>query len=113
MTVDEFLAWAEGAAGPLRVVPRRGFRDVAGAVGHTEVKGQCLLPRCAPAIRQRGLPCHALTDGPTVRIDESTAYEPDALVYCGGKDCPPTALEVPNPVHHRRGAVAVDAAGST
>jgi Uma2 family endonuclease len=33
----------------------------------------------------------------TVRIDETTAYEPDALVYCGEK-IPPTAIEVPNPV---------------
>jgi Uma2 family endonuclease len=33
----------------------------------------------------------------TVRIDEATAYEPDALVYCGQK-VPPSAVEVPNPV---------------
>jgi Uma2 family endonuclease len=38
-----------------------------------------------------------LTDGPTVRIDETTAYEPEALVYCGPK-LPPTAFEVPEPV---------------
>ena len=33
----------------------------------------------------------------TVRIDESTAYERDALVYCGTK-LPPSAIEVANPV---------------
>lgn len=33
----------------------------------------------------------------TVRIDETTAYEPDAQVYCGA-ELPPSALEVPNPV---------------
>lgn len=32
----------------------------------------------------------------TVRIDETTAYEPDALVYCGPK-LPPSAIEVPDP----------------
>ena len=30
-------------------------------------------------------------------MDETTAYEPDALVYCGQKVAP-TALEIPNPV---------------
>ena len=48
-------------------------------------------------IRKRGLPCYVLPDGPTVRVDETTAYEPDALVYCGQKVAP-TALEIPNPV---------------
>ena len=33
----------------------------------------------------------------TVRIDEATAYEPDALVYCGSK-LSPAAIEVPNPI---------------
>ena len=32
-----------------------------------------------------------------VRIDDTTAYEPDAQVYCGEK-LQGTALEVPNPV---------------
>jgi Uma2 family endonuclease len=33
----------------------------------------------------------------TVRIDETTAYEPEALVYCG-KKLPPSEIEVPEPV---------------
>jgi Uma2 family endonuclease len=33
----------------------------------------------------------------TVRVDDDTAYEPDALVYCGPRQ-PPRALEVPNPI---------------
>jgi Uma2 family endonuclease len=32
-----------------------------------------------------------------VRIDDSTTYEPDGLVYCG-PELPPSALEVPNPI---------------
>ena len=48
-------------------------------------------------IRARHLPCHVLPDGMTVRIDETTAYEPDALVYCGQK-LPPTAIEVTAPM---------------
>ena len=34
----------------------------------------------------------------TVRIDETTAYEPDAQVYCGQKLSPAAAIEVPEPV---------------
>jgi Uma2 family endonuclease len=38
-----------------------------------------------------------LPDGMTVRVDEHTAHEPDALVYCG-VELAPDAIEVPNPV---------------
>ena len=34
-------------------------------------------------IRDCGLPCEALPDGITVKIDEHMAYEPDAQVHCG------------------------------
>jgi Uma2 family endonuclease len=33
----------------------------------------------------------------TVRIDETTAYEPDAVVHCGPQ-LPSSAVEVPDPV---------------
>ena len=48
-------------------------------------------------VRARRLPCHVLPDGMTVRIDETTAYEPDALLYCGQK-LAPAAIEVPSPL---------------
>jgi Uma2 family endonuclease len=63
--------------------------------GHAETKAvrEALLS----AIRERGFSCYALPDGMTVRIDDRTAYEPDALVYCGTKLAPST-IEVPAPV---------------
>lgn len=64
--------------------------------GHIAIKGAVFIALHAE-IRASGVPCHVLTDGATVRIDSSTAYEPDALVYCGEK-LPPASLEVPNPV---------------
>ena len=33
----------------------------------------------------------------TVRVDQDTAHEPDALVYCGEK-LPSSAVEAPNPI---------------
>jgi Uma2 family endonuclease len=47
-------------------------------------------------IRARGLPYHMLPDGMAMRIDETTAYDPDALVFCGPK-VTPSAIEVPAP----------------
>lgn len=40
--------------------------------------------------------CNVLPDGATVRISEKTAFEHDALVYCG-PELPGDAIEVPNP----------------
>jgi len=51
----------------------------------------------AAGVRARRLPCYMMPDGMTVRIDKQTAFEPDALVYCG-KEVAPSALEIPNPV---------------
>ena len=37
----------------------------------------------AQAVRTSGLPCEACPDGMAVEIDQSTIYEPNALVRCG------------------------------
>ncbi len=96
MTVDEFLVWAEGRPGHYELFRGEVYAMSPEAVGHAKTKG-AVHAALLDDIRRRGLPCHALPDGATVRIDQATAYEPDALVYCG-KELPPTALEVPNPV---------------
>src|SRR6266545_1612020 len=96
MTVDDFLAWAEDHPGRYELFRGEVYAMSPETVGHTEIKGAVYAALVA-GIRQRRVPCHVLTDGPTVRIDATTAYEPDALVYCGER-LAPTALEVPNPV---------------
>ena len=48
-------------------------------------------------MRAKALPCHVVPDGATLRIDDWTAYEPDAMVYCGPKPSP-SSLLVENPV---------------
>ena len=66
-------------------------------VGHLEAK-VAIFDALRAGIRVRGLDCYVLPEGRlTVRIDETTAYEADALVYCGQK-LPPTAIEIPNPL---------------
>jgi Uma2 family endonuclease len=49
------------------------------------------------AIKAAGLPCRAVSEGPGLRIDEHTVYEPDVLVFCGTRPALNTLL-IPNPV---------------
>jgi len=96
MTVDEYLAWAVEQPGRYELLDGSIVAMSPESLGHAERKGAVHAALLA-AIRARGLPCHALPDGTTVRIDDATAYEPDAVVYCGEKH-PPSAIELPNPV---------------
>ena len=96
MNVDEYLAWAEGRPGRSELYESVVYAMAPQRVIHAEIKLAVHLALAA-VIRERGLPCHVLPDGMTVRIDSATAYEPDASVYCGAK-LPRSALEVINPV---------------
>src|SRR5215211_577853 len=96
MTVDEYLAWAEGQPGRYELCDGTVYAMSPEGAGHAEVKF-AVQTALAAGIRARGLPCHMLPDGMTVRVDEMTAYEPDAVVYCGEK-LAPRAVVVPNPV---------------
>jgi Uma2 family endonuclease len=98
MTIDEYLAWGEAQNERQRTELINGQVVVIPPerVVHSRVKGLVHLA-LLQAVRASGLPCEALPDGPTVRIDDHTAYEPDVLVYCGE---PPAAnsMLVANPI---------------
>jgi Uma2 family endonuclease len=98
MTVDEYLAWSESQSERRRTELINGqiVTMPSERVVHSRVKGRVHLA-LLQAVRAAGLPCEALPDGPSVRIDNHTAYEPDALVYCGDA-APPDALLIANPV---------------
>jgi Uma2 family endonuclease len=98
MTVDEYLAWSDSQSERQRTELING-QIVAKAVErltHNRVKGQIYV-----ALRQTvaaaNLPCEVMTDGVAVRIDEHTAYEPDALVRCGN-ELPGEMMIVPDPM---------------
>lgn len=96
MTVDEYLVWAETQPG--RYELDNGVvlaMSPEGAI-HAKIKF-AVQTALSAGIRARRLPCHMLPDGMTVRIDQFTAYEPDALVYCGA-ELAPHDVEVANPV---------------
>jgi Uma2 family endonuclease len=96
MTVDEFLAWAEGRGGRYELYNGVVYAMAPERAGHAEVK-HAVASALAAAIARAKLRCWMLPDGMTVRVDKHTAHEPDALVYCGPK-LPSTTIEVPAPV---------------
>ncbi len=98
MTVDEYLAWSEAQSERRRTELINGqiVTMPSERVLHSRVKGRVHVA-LSRAVRAAGLPCEALPDGPAVRIDEHTAYEPDALVYCGEAPAPDSLL-ITNPV---------------
>jgi Uma2 family endonuclease len=96
MTVDEFLAWAEGQPGRFELYAGTVYAMTPERVQHARVKF-AVQTALAMGIRRTGLPCHMLPDGMTVRVDRDTAHEPDAFVYCG-QQISGSSIEVPNPV---------------
>ncbi|MPZ58098.1 MAG: Uma2 family endonuclease [Rhizobiales bacterium] len=96
MTVDEFLAWAEDQPRRYELYDGVVYAMTPERAVHAKIKFAVQVA-LANAVRTRGLPCHMLPDGMTVRVAEDAAHEPDALVYCGA-ELPSSALEVPNPV---------------
>lgn len=84
MTVDEYLAWSEAQPEQWRTELING-QVVAMAperAAHNRIKIAVLIA-LREAVKVAGVPCEVMTDGMTVRIDEHTAYSPDALIYCG------------------------------
>ena len=96
MTVDEFLVWAESQPGRYELVDGEVFGMSPERVRHAEVKASAYLA-LRSALSRSKLPCRALPDGMSVRIDRATVFEPDALVYCGAR-ADPDAIEITDPL---------------
>jgi Uma2 family endonuclease len=97
MTVDEFLPWAEAQErGRYELHDGQVIMMSPERAAHWKVKLNAVIA-LRDAVKAAGLSCHAVPDGATVRISPRTAFEPDALVYCG-EEVPDHSLEVPNPV---------------
>jgi Uma2 family endonuclease len=98
MTVDEYLAWSDCQSERQRTELINGQVVIMPSerILHSRVKGR-IHSALTLALKAAGLPCEAFPDGPTVRIDEHTAYEPDASVYCGEAPAP-DSLVIANPI---------------
>jgi Uma2 family endonuclease len=96
MSVDEYLAWAEGQPGRFELYAGVVYAMTPERAEHAKVK-YAVQTSLLNGIQRSQVPCHMLPDRMTVRVDEDTAHEPDALVYCG-PELPGSAIEVPSPV---------------
>ncbi len=96
-TADEFIAWTlEQPTGRFELSNGIVVAMAPERANHNQAKLNTAIA-LRGAIGAQGLACRAMTDGMTVRIDDRTVYEPDALVRCG----PPLtgdAIEVLDPV---------------
>lgn len=97
LTADEFLDWAAAQ-------PKGRFELCAGEVvamaperaDHARAKmSACSV--LARAIKREGVPCELFVDGLAVRINDTTVYEPDALVNCGPRIAGDVTI-APNPI---------------
>ena len=92
MTVEEFLAWADGREGrweladgvPACMSPER--------VVHGETKFST-----GTALKNASLRCEAFVDGLAVRVDQYRTFQPDVVVNCGER-LKSSAMEAPNPI---------------
>ncbi len=106
MTVDEYLAWAMEQPKRPRFELHCGevYSMAPERVRHALVKRDAML-ELMRAVRAAGVDCEVFPDGATVVVDESTAYEPDVTVQCGGAvdldgvtvDTPIIVVEVQSP----------------
>lgn len=96
MNVDEFLAWAEREEGRYELYHGQVYAMAPERSAHALTKF-AVQSALAEGIRQADLSCIMYPDGMTVRVSDTTAHDPDALVYCG-PPLPGDAVEVLNPV---------------
>lgn len=83
MTVDEFVDWAMARSeGRYELVGGEVVAMAPERVAHARLKAE-IWRALQDAIAAKKLACEALIDGAGVRIDDTTLYIPDALVYCG------------------------------
>ena len=109
LTVAEYLVKFEGAAaGRYELADGDVIMMPPETVLHNRTKGR-IFAALDDAITSAGLPCTVFTGGMTIKIDEFTAREPDAVVQCGGKiddtsllvEAPLIVIEVVSPSSER------------
>ena len=103
-TADEFIAWAlEQPTGRFELDNGIVVAMAPERASHTSAKLNAVIA-LRRAIGTRGLPVQAFPDGMSVRVNDRTVYEPDALVRCGPPPAAATRTRPPS-VRPRRQAV--------
>ncbi|KQT60465.1 hypothetical protein ASG54_09990 [Aureimonas sp. Leaf460] len=87
MTAEVFVSWAETLDDGERyeLVEGQPVRLQSEKVSHARHKASAWLA-LRNAVRAAGSDCEAFPDGVSIRVNERTVREPDALVHCGPYD---------------------------
>lgn len=97
LTVDDYIAWSLAKDGPRAdLIDGVVYAQAGERIAHLRIKHRVAV-ELENGVAAAKLGCHVLPDGALVRISDKTAFEPDALAYCGAP-LPGNAVEVPNPV---------------
>ena len=96
LTAEEFLAHADEREGKWELEEGVLVCMSPERLGHGRTVHAC-VSALNMAIRREGRLCEAVPDSVGVRISARTAYQPDALIYCGPR-LPLDTLEIPDPV---------------
>jgi hypothetical protein len=73
MTVDEYLAWAQGRPGRFELYAGVVYAMTPGRAGHAKVKF-AVQAALRSAIQRSRLPCHLLPDGMTHLMDGAAGW---------------------------------------
>jgi Uma2 family endonuclease len=96
-TAEEFIAWAlEQPTGRYELDNGTVVAMAPERASHATAKLNAVIA-LRNAIVARDLACQAFPDGMSVRVNDRTVYEPDALVRCG-QPLPGDAIEVADPM---------------
>lgn len=95
MTVDEFLAWADGREGRWELRDGLVIAMSPERAGHGRTK-YAAAKSLEAALLKANLPCHLLLDCVAVRVDARTSFQPDLVIHCG-EPVPDDDTEVKNP----------------
>ncbi len=96
MTVDEFLAWADGREGRWELADGAPVAMSPERAGHGRTK-YAAAKTLESALSRSKLPYYLLLDCVAVRLDARTSFQPDLVIHCGDW-LPDTEIEVTNPV---------------
>jgi Uma2 family endonuclease len=97
MTSEEFLIWAEAQhGGRFELIGGEVVAMAPEVASHGRAKFAIALA-LKGALAKARVECEAFVDGLSVRIDDQTTVEPDALVNCGER-APPKSLYAPSPI---------------
>lgn len=96
MNVEEFLDWTDGRDGNFELDDGVVIAMAPERIVHARAKG-AVYTALVRAVAKAGVPCEAFMEGPGVRVDDATSYQPDAMVQCGPR-MPGDARMVDRPV---------------